>query len=320
MRWCVPALAAVCVLSLEPLAQACSGNDCTPPIAAPKDGTVMPVNAAGVRWEASTIEVEDVVLRDIAANVTLPIAFEQTGSLFDLRPAEPLDPGKTYRFEFPDDLCGPAFNRSFVTAPAVELSTTSLGSLLAAPPELAQIEVPASVTCSAFVDAVSVRVELELDPQLEPFAGALMYETLVDGQRWHHEPRLFAPQKLGESWVGRGVDSIFSTCPDGSQWSGVSPGPHQVQMRAEIPGLPGVVLESDVIEIVLECATTGETGDDGESDESESDESESESGVAPSDESEGSQGCSCSGDGGRSPAALTAPVVLLLAWSRRRRS
>ncbi|HVH98030.1 MAG TPA: MYXO-CTERM sorting domain-containing protein [Enhygromyxa sp.] len=311
----MPALATVCVLLLERVALACSGSDCTPPIAAPQDGTVMPINAAGVRWEASTSEADDVVLRDIAANVTLPIAFEQTGSLFDLRPATPLDPGKTYRFEFPDDLCGPAFNRSFVTAPAVELSTSSLGSLVAAPPELAQIEIPASVTCSASVDAVRVDVELELDPQLEPFAGVLMYETLVDGKRWHHEPQLFASPKLGESWVGRGVDSIFSTCPDGS-WNGVSPGPHQVQMRAEIPGLPGVVLESDVIEIVLECATTGETGDD----ESESDESESGSFAAPIDESEGSQGCSCSSDGGRWPAALTAPVVLLLAWSRHRRS
>ncbi|HLT39173.1 MAG TPA: hypothetical protein VK034_22970, partial [Enhygromyxa sp.] len=53
-----------------------------------------------------------------------------------------------------------------------------------------------------------------------------------------------------------------------SSQNGLAEGVHEVQMLGRIPGLPGVVLESDVVEVLLECETdeTGEvaTEDTGE--------------------------------------------------------
>lgn len=324
MRWCLPALVAVCVLLLEPLAQACSGNDCEPARVVPSHDTVMPANAAGIRWYSAGADVEQVTLRESETNVELPIAFVEDGWIYDLRPAVPLEPDKSYRFELPASDCSDAFQYWFVSASPVEIAANNLGSLTATPTELDQIEVPESVSCSIYVDAVSVRINLELDPQLQPFADLLMYETLVDGEPWHHTPRFFAPLQIGRSWIGRGVDLVFATCPGGGS-DGVSLGPHEVQMLARIPGLPDVLLASNVVEITLECATTAETGDDGESDHGESDD-ESDSGesgnfVVPHDPAaeDDRGGCSCSSDGERSTAVLTAPLVLLLAWSRRRR-
>lgn len=304
---------AVAVLLLEPVAHACSGSDCVPAIALPGDDTVMPVNVAGVRWYAGSGEVADVVLRDVEADLALPFVFVQSGSMFDLRPADPLDPGKTYRFEFPEGSCNPAFNHTFITAPAVELATSNLGTLVLAEPEHGQVEVPESVTCSAYVDAVSVRVEIELDPQVEPFAALLLYETFVDGEPWRHIPRFFAGPYRGRSWVGRGVDKVFATCPGGSS-DGLSPGSHQIQMRAEIPGLPEVTLESDVVEFTLECLAEGETGDEDDNG------GESGSFIVPADPPDDEQGCGCSTDAGRSAAVSAAPLVLLLACRRRRRT
>ncbi len=300
-------VSAVALLQVESVAQACSG--CSGAAVAPEDGTVMPVNAVGVRWHAAGAAIDDVVLLDVEANVELAISSEENGWI-DLRPAQPLEPNKTYRFEFPGTECGPAFSRTYSTGPSAELVATELGALMAEPPVQGNIPVPESVTCTDDVDAVSVRVELELDPQLEPFADVLMYETLVDGERWAHDPMFFAPAQVGRSWVGRGVDVIFATCPNGNS-DGVSIGPHQVQMRAQIPGLPGALLESDIIEIVLECETPEETGED------DADSYESGDFVVPVDEPDPRQaGCGCSSADGRSPATLATPLLLLLALRR----
>jgi MYXO-CTERM domain-containing protein len=312
MRFASSLLIAAAVFLLEPVAHACSG-DCSPANTVPgSNDAVMPVNAAGLRWLGGVDVIDAVVLRDVEADLTLPIAFEQAGWMYDLRPADPLEVGKTYRFELPDNGCGEPLTRTFSTTEPVELSSSSLGTLVAEPPELTLIDVPESVSCFIQVPAVSVRIELELDPQLEPFAALLVYRTLVDGESWGHIPHDFAPSNIGGSWRGRGVDEVFATCPSDSS-EGVSLGAHQVQMRATIPGLPGVVLESDVVEIVLECGEE-ESGDDELG-------GESGSFIAPEDpsvEDDERGGCSCSSDGERSPALVIAPLLVLLACGRRR--
>jgi hypothetical protein len=300
-RWIGSLIALVVVLAVEPRAEACSGCDGTS--TAPSSGTVMPVNAVGACWRGWG-DGSEIVLRDVESGLAIELTSTQQPGGNDLLPTQPLEPGRSYRFEFPDVDCTGPSQIEFTTSPAIRLGTFSLGTLLAMPPEITQIEVPESVSCSVYAEAVSVRIELARDPLLDPFADLLLYETLVDGERWSHMPRFFGTPKLGSSWVGRGVDVLFTACENGGG-EGVPPGVHEVQMRARMPGMPGVVLESSVVEIALECPEISDESDDDD------DSGESGSFVIPIDRAD-AEGCACNSSTPTHRRSI-APLLLVFA-------
>lgn len=112
--------------------------------------------------------------------------------------------------------------------------------------------------------AVIQEISLELSPELTAWGPALIYETLVDGVPWN-EPEPICSTRLGESWVGRGVDRVFASCgtPEQNKFvrSGVTRGKHTLQFRARLVGSTQVYL-SNQMSVNFECQPDTSTGTD----------------------------------------------------------
>ncbi len=295
----VPLLAALALFTHPAPADACSG--CSQPGLVPgPDGTVAPINALGVLWGPYPITQplgDDDLPRLFEVGSGLELALEQVplGPDIYLVPGAALELGESYRFEVPESGCVEATSRTLVAGEPLEFPA-GLGVLTATEPSSAPITLAGGVGCSEQVDVVYVRVELELVPALAPFEELLMYETYVDGERWRPTVGSFDEPAPGETWRGRGVDLIYATCNDGV---GGSAEPHLVQMRARLAGAPEIAIETEPIEVVLNCATE----DMGES------ETGGETGDGPGADEDSGCSCSSAGDSGR--AGLLGLLMLL---------
>jgi MYXO-CTERM domain-containing protein len=118
-------------------------------------------------------------------------------------------------------------------------------------------------------------VEVSLSEAVGPWQDGLIFETLVDGQRYDPDAHLKYTAHYGESWVGRGKDLLATLCdmppegwddeywyaPDESEIDEfLSPGTHQVQLVATVVGTD-VRLQSPVKTFTLDdCAERPDAG------------------------------------------------------------
>lgn len=139
---------------------------------------------------------------------------------------------------------------TFSTGARADLPT-SLGKLVADAGFVDSLRIHTSA-CESTVDAYQVPIRVDLSAEAEPWKNVLMWETFVDGKSWipGHSAAEFEPP--GESWEGRGVDLITSTCDDDWDSQGLDPGTYTVEMKATIPGT-NVELSTDPIDVTIDC-------------------------------------------------------------------
>jgi MYXO-CTERM domain-containing protein len=305
------------LLAVAPEAQACSG--CFDPADwAPNFEAVMPANVVGIVWIPHSSAPAGVLplLFDADTNEELATQAVEVGGRVFVYPMEAAEAGRSYVFEIPDDACHSSPTTTIEATESVELPEVSLGILVASPPTLGGVPVPADVSCTEDVDGVRADIELKLSAELAPFADALLYETYVDGEQWGHTPQYYDDTRVGSSWWGRGRDRLVELCIDGV---GGSPEPHTVQMKARVIGDADLLYASNTVEVILDCSMVpleGETDDTAGTGE---DTDSSSGGEGGFDGGGGEGGCACRVEGGsRAPALLLAMLTVLGLVSRRR--
>lgn len=313
------------LLAVEPSAHACSGCSDRSRVS-PSTGTALPANALGIAWDpSSSVPAGELpVLHAVDTDQELPVEALEVGALVFVHPTDAVASGQSYRFTLPLDDC--SLMGETVTLEAnqpVAVPEVSLGTLVASAPTLGNVPVPADISCTEDVEGVRVDVDLQLSPELQPLADALMYETYVDGERWSHDPAYYHEFYPGSSWNGqRGSDRLVELCIDGV---GGSPEPRTVQMVARVVGAPEVVYESNAVEVVLDCSmipaaveTDGATGAEGSSgmgDGTGDGTSGADGGATDGDDG----GCACATDGRSTTPGLLWAMLAVLGLARRRR-
>lgn len=293
-RGAVLGLACAAVVAWAEPVEACSPSLCLWGYFYPADGEQIPAHAPALVWrptgdrDVSSIAPVATLRRD-DTQAEQPFTTETTGRAFMLVPGPALAPG-TYTFEDPA-LChesgaGPFH---FTVGPAAPLPTV-LGALVAQPMARAEIRVAEAGSCSEPVDAAKVDVAVTVSPEAQPWAALLQYTTIVDGGVWQPSDSLPRELPVGASWVGHGVDRLYTICsPDRTGQipsGGLTEGRHVVVMQATLPGTD-LELSTDPIEVELSCA-------------------------------DGAGGCRCAGVGGAAPAALLGGLLLAALGLRRR--
>lgn len=267
-----------------------------------------PANIEALVWRPAsastttlTVSNDNVVLLD-AAGVRIPV--EVTPMLDvrynyerEIRPLEPLLPDAQYSLTVPR-LCdeGPPTTRYTLQTRATTPIPSSIGALRLVKQGFEEVRVSASGTCVEDVHAATAGVEVELSAEAEPWREVLLWETLVDGQRWFGPPASVMPRigPIGESRVGAGRDLLYVRCSPkdaGSINSGLSPGLHRVVMQASLPGRPDV-WNSSSLSLTLNCSDA----------------------IGELDFVDGEPGCGCSSTQTRR-RAWTGLVLLALAWA-----
>lgn len=252
--------AAFSVLSLLPSpASACSANPCSLSLVAgamvyapantatfavspPPPGADGPVDVL-----ATVIDVTD------AERVVETVVF--SGDELTLGVA--LVERHTYRIEL-SSICFDAeitSEATIVVGPEAPLPE-GLSDLRAGGLQRGAVSVPSGLgSCSDEVGAVYVDIETRLDPAVEPWADLLVWSTWVDRAPYRPDGTIVPPPGLAGSWRGVGVDRVYTRCgelPEATWDEGVDPGPHEVIMRARIPGTD-VALETAPVSIGLDC-------------------------------------------------------------------
>lgn len=141
------------------------------------------------------------------------------------------------------------------TVDSVDLlpATTRL-SLSSTPSVFETLRVARPFRCDTVERLPQVHVEARLDGVGPRWREQLLYRTLVDGAPWHGVSTECAGVQLWPGiWAASGNDLLYGRCPDGGRWNhGLEPGPHQVQMKAFLPGTP-VVFTTETVTVDLSC-------------------------------------------------------------------
>jgi hypothetical protein len=200
----------VAALSASPDARACSPPSCEEGELFPS-GSV-PANFPGVLWMAGMRE-------------------GKRGSASDLR-----------------QLGAALFSDASLTVTPARPRPRRLGVLTKRAPVRGPLEVTTwSGSCSDTADAVYVDVELDLFAEAKPWADALVFVTLVDGQPWFPSTGLGFGHAYGESWVGRGRDRLYASCEPkehDDKDRGLEPGLHEVRIKAHVRSMRRACLPS----------------------------------------------------------------------------
>lgn len=254
-------------------ASACSPPPCWDSQFVPADSAVVPSNLAGLLWEPNPSSppmeatAADFTLLRVEGASEIPVGVTVTElrpGLFFVAPDAPFEQGMGYRASA-EHLC-----ESEPTLPPVALEFSAvraaaepavLGSLTATDPWQGPLRVAVwDGSCDREIDAVQVRVTVELSAGAAPWSDALLWSTWVDGQRYAPLSSLgsmhYDPPAPGASWQGRGEDLLFASC-DAVPYTeqGLSEGSHTVQLRASLPAAVGAEprFASNEIEIELDC-------------------------------------------------------------------
>jgi len=109
-------------------------------------------------------------------------------------------------------------------------------------------------SCSVNINAAQVRLDMRLPDELARWRDVLLYTTTVDGAIWRPRRHLCAPVAPGDSWVGRGLDVLFTDCGASTErickpYFGLSEGAHDVVMTAWWPGVEASVSAAARVEL-----------------------------------------------------------------------
>jgi len=258
-----------------------AADACSPPICwagsfTPANGATVPANLPAMYWRplsgygASTADPSKVVLASAAAPST-PLPFTTTqlpDGAYLIVPKQPLTPGTAYVLT-DQSTCGSSTTplgptATFQVAAAAPLPT-SLGALAEGANLVGPLEVAsAGGSCSAEVEAHQIRIDLQPTSETIAWRDALHFETLVDGEVWRAAATIGAVVPPGTSWRGRGVDLVYRVCKtsDDAVSEGLAAGPHEVVMRATLPG-SSTVVSSSSLTVELACASDGPPVDEG---------------------------------------------------------
>lgn len=117
----------------------------------------------------------------------------------------------------------------------------------------------AAAECSKEVEVQFMDVRVDLHPQMKAWKDALVYETIVDGERWQPKSSACDSEGLGASWKGRGKERVFVICDQEAREStdhpGLRPGAHTLQFRARVEGHQSVFV-STILNFDLRCNAT----------------------------------------------------------------
>ena len=244
-------------------AEACSPPQCWPGFFTPGNATTVPANLAAFHWrpmQSFSVDTNDPTKVSLATAAGTPVPI--TGSalpngdwVFTID--APLAEGTTYALRdlnvCAGDQIGPT--AMFAAAAAAPLPT-ELGTLAETEHLLGGLEVgTSSGSCSIGVEADQALIDLALAPSAVPWRDVLMFETLVDDLIWRPSSSINSSLPPGTSWGGRATDRVYSTCssPDPSASPGLAVGPHEVTMRATLPGATTPVTATSLT-VELSCA------------------------------------------------------------------
>ncbi len=272
--------AAAALLAAPRAADACSTSCNDPGFFVPGDGATVPANLPGIFWRA---RYDAGPGGPPPSNVTLtattdpetPLGFTAMALAeyqYLLVPDAPLVAGTTYHLadasacDFGTGV--PSASATFTVGPSAPLPTT-LGALAVTQLPLRTDTIASgggSCSMEAVVASAAVAVDYTQASDAAPWRDVLHFETLVDGQRWLGRRDILTPIAPGASWVGRGFDRIYTMCstddPFSSPANQASPGTHQVQLRATLPGTT-VALATTTAAIELTCPPPDDPGPDG---------------------------------------------------------
>lgn len=318
------------------VASACSSAGCLEGKISPREGTV-PANLPGFLWHPATFVSEDslqptpkaehieLIEHDGDVEVAVPVTIQKVDygqfPAWEIVPEQALTPGASHELRT-EPYCGQTegLTVSFDTGPEASLPN-SLGTLVADSGATGTVAVSSS-SCTSDAAVYKVPVRVELSAAAEPWKDALIYETLVDGEPWRPKHGAIEAYPPGESWEGRGVDLLYSTCDD--EWPVLEPGEHTVQMTATLPGTE-LELSTNEVTVDIDCgwASGGDGGgpsaDAGGSDAGESDVGGADAGPVQSDtggrdNSQSDSGGGCNLGGGNLPAHLPALAAFAVGW------
>jgi hypothetical protein len=262
------------VAAAPSVADACSPPMCWPGFFTPGDGATVPANLPAIHWlpvagyDTPPADPSKVVLARAAAPST-PLPFTATklpDGAYVLVPDQPLMPGTTYVLT-DQNACGGIVLGPRVTFQATDAAPlpTSLGALAEAENLVGSLDLATgSGSCSSKVDAHQIGIELQLISAASAWRDALHFETLVDGQVWKASSSAPSVAPPGSSWRGRGVDLLYRVCKtdDDAISEGLAAGPHEVVMRATLPG-SGTVVQSSSLTVDIDCTNAGSPDPDG---------------------------------------------------------
>ena len=140
---------------------------------------------------------------------------------------------------------------TFTVGPAATKPTT-LGKLQQSDAGVKPLIVAAGAQCSMVISAAQVSFEVVLSAEAKPWEALLQYETIVDGKPWQASSDARMQVHPSGGWKGRGKDLVYSSC-EAKGTAGLGQGPHQVVVRATLPGNPAVTLESTPLAFDLTC-------------------------------------------------------------------
>lgn len=225
---------------------------------------LQPANTRGLLWhgvfsgsaEPQALPVQ--ILDD--KGQALPVSFEAvatapTENLWLFRPAAGLLPGKTYTFLTTTGYQKTPQNWQISLAPLALQAPSEPLALKVGPSELGPVRVLTRAgMCSEQVRAYQLPVEMVLPAAMQPFKQQLFYQTLIDGKTlWQPQSSLCDVPRPGESWQGlKGLDLLYTACEGGKFSHGLTPGKHQLQIRALLPGSE-VLIESETIDVQMQC-------------------------------------------------------------------
>lgn|GEM_PF-5009653 len=246
------------VVGLESAAAACSPPRHRQTLVVPGDGQSMPASAPGIIVSGEDgIEVQ---LLDAGGS---PVAgrLEIDGYRKYFAPTAPLAVG-AYELRYQswapaDDEAAPdVIESSLDVTAAVPLPTTTGTLAVATTARATKSVVTSSGSCTESADASMVRLALDLDRKLLPFADAVAWETKVDGQHWSQ-----ALGRLSASENVRTVLNLFTTCDsDGTAHrdDGLEAGVHSVEVRPIVVG-SGASIAPATITVTVSCGADNGT-------------------------------------------------------------
>lgn len=263
---------------LEPATtQACAGPVCLNDQFLPRDGTV-PANIGAIAWDPGYDVTDDVEsapklprLDCVAADggirevglIALP---EERPDHLELR--KPLVAGERCTLQSGVQDCSVDSDAEHLQGSA-EFAVTesrplpeSLGLIAIAGPTLEDVEVAADASCSENVPACVLRTSVVFDPAALPWRDALLFETLVDGERFSTWRHLSLPDELGGLYGGRDTGAVYVLIPEVpenvSTLSELAAGEYKLSIRAHLPG-SDVFLTTPEITVNLDCGRATRT-------------------------------------------------------------
>jgi hypothetical protein len=286
---------------------ACSPAPCRPGTLTPVNDATVPANLPAFYWDPLTGAVTSPpdpsqIIFARAATPTTPLPLTATklpDGAYLLAPKQPLTPGTDYVLKDQNtcgSLAGPSVAfRAASTAPL----PTSLGTLTETMNRTGSITVESGGgACSGEAEAHQIEIALQPSADALAWKDVLHFETIVDGRLWSSASSAVTWVPPGSSWRGRGVDLLYLVCKSDDEYiaDGLAAGPHEIVMRATLPGTTTVV-QSSPLTIQLECADAGPSDMD--------------------DPDGAGGGCAASGPGSASWLLLLGPLAALLGRGRR---